>query len=87
MTALLEVERAVGWLRIVTLSGGVHEEVALEEDAVASSQALPAGGTAPSGAPAVSRARNLDGLPERIVAVRQKLGLSQRPFAARIGVS
>jgi DNA-binding transcriptional regulator YiaG len=36
---------------------------------------------------AVSRARDLDGLPERIAAVRQKLGLSQPAFAARVGVT
>jgi len=28
-----------------------------------------------------------DGLPQRITAVRRKLGLPQRPFAVRIGVS
>jgi transcriptional regulator with XRE-family HTH domain len=37
--------------------------------------------------PALSPARDLNGLPERITAVRQKLGLAQRAFAARIGVS
>jgi len=35
----------------------------------------------------VSSAPGLDGLPLRIAAVRRKLALSQRPFAARIGVS
>jgi transcriptional regulator with XRE-family HTH domain len=33
------------------------------------------------------RRRDLDGLPERIPAVRQKLGLAQRAFGARVGVS
>jgi transcriptional regulator with XRE-family HTH domain len=35
----------------------------------------------------VSPASAADGLPDRIAAVRQKLGLAQRPFAARIGIS
>jgi transcriptional regulator with XRE-family HTH domain len=35
----------------------------------------------------VSRGRDLDGLPERIVAVRHRLGLSQRAFAARAGIA
>jgi transcriptional regulator with XRE-family HTH domain len=35
----------------------------------------------------VSRAQNPDGLPKRIAAVRQKLGLAQRTFGARVGVS
>jgi transcriptional regulator with XRE-family HTH domain len=34
----------------------------------------------------MSRARGADGLPERIAAVRLRLGLSQRAFAARSGV-
>jgi transcriptional regulator with XRE-family HTH domain len=33
-----------------------------------------------------SRAGDADGLPQRIAAVRRKLGLSQRAFAARLGV-
>jgi transcriptional regulator with XRE-family HTH domain len=35
----------------------------------------------------VSRARDRDGLSERIAAVRTRLGLTQRAFAARVGVS
>jgi DNA-binding XRE family transcriptional regulator len=35
----------------------------------------------------VSRAREPDGLPARVLAVRQRLSLSQRAFAARVGVS
>jgi transcriptional regulator with XRE-family HTH domain len=35
----------------------------------------------------VSRPRDLDGLPERIAAVRVRLGLAQGRFAARVGVS
>jgi len=35
----------------------------------------------------VSPTRERDGLPDRITAVRQKLGLAPRAFAARIGVS
>jgi transcriptional regulator with XRE-family HTH domain len=34
----------------------------------------------------VTQTRNLDGLPQRIAAVRRRLGLSQRAFAARLGV-
>lgn len=33
------------------------------------------------------RTRNLNGLPERIAAIRTRLGLSRPIFAARIGVS
>jgi transcriptional regulator with XRE-family HTH domain len=33
-----------------------------------------------------SRARDMDGLPQRIAAVRRRLGLSQRVFADRVGV-
>jgi transcriptional regulator with XRE-family HTH domain len=32
-------------------------------------------------------ARSLDGLPNRIAAVRTRLGLTQRAFAARVGVT
>jgi transcriptional regulator with XRE-family HTH domain len=35
--------------------------------------------------PTLSQARDLDGLPKRIAAVRNRLGLSQRAFAARLG--
>jgi transcriptional regulator with XRE-family HTH domain len=35
----------------------------------------------------MSRARDLDGLPERIAAVRHRLGLSQRAFATRAGIA
>jgi transcriptional regulator with XRE-family HTH domain len=35
----------------------------------------------------VSPTRDLDGLPKRIIAVRQGLGLAQRAFATRVGVS
>jgi transcriptional regulator with XRE-family HTH domain len=35
----------------------------------------------------VSRARDLDGLPKRIAAVRQKLGFAQGAFATRVGAS
>jgi transcriptional regulator with XRE-family HTH domain len=35
----------------------------------------------------MSHARDLDGLPERIAAVRHRLGLSQRAFAARAGTA
>ena len=34
----------------------------------------------------MTAAPGLDGLPERIAAVRRRLGLSQRAFAARLGV-
>jgi transcriptional regulator with XRE-family HTH domain len=35
----------------------------------------------------MNRAHGLDGLPERIATVRQKLGLSQPAFAVRVGVT
>ena len=35
----------------------------------------------------MSRTGDIDGLPERIAAVRQKLGLSRPTFAAHIGIS
>jgi transcriptional regulator with XRE-family HTH domain len=37
--------------------------------------------------PALNRSRDLDGVPERIAAVRMGLGLSQGRFAARVSVT